>query len=1263
MVWALASKLFRSPYSADPGMSALAFATGSAQLVARCAYGLPMPLGAPQDAWGLVSRAMHDLHSLSKEPSVAALPFFTPGHPLRRLLDWRITVAEVAAQQMLHGDSEDVAMAVDTVARVAPVLEGLRRLALVREMLKEFRMPEDSPLPWWVSKERFENTRDATGLNDELLYRGGIVEVAPEQFEGLRRLQRSYWRSGEKAFPRLSLSLQNYFCGAQDVALTKDEQITVRRLSNQYLDVVLSPYMGVSALGHLPRYYGALPAPSPTVRLDFWRHEFHPEVGSIRPLLAPQWWSPLRGLWYEHEENPPPQAQSIHEKSWWHRWRMAYFPKTVAEISDHQAVRWSRQLVIAIERAKDWDQLILVLKNKADHILADNWTKGIATARKSMNTQIARSRAEVLDVLRCVTPHVGIRRRVASFPPFADHEIQPWELARMDDEAICPDVVAEAVRIWEGKPAEPAPPPAPIEVKGPPPEPPAAPVEDRAPARQQLLSLLRQRLDVATSAQHDFVTLLRNRLAERSAADATYVPTFRRDASPTEPSSASPSPASLVGQTILGRYRVERRAHENEGSQGDLYWGTDSHLEDRPVALKVVHLREGTDPHDMAAIRSEARVLAALRNPHIVVPSDFGTLPDGSLVLVMERVEGTTLSTLLAQSGRLPPGRVYPLIEQLLIALSAAHKKGIRHHDLKPDNIIVDRLPDGSDHLTLLDFGISRIAEDGPSIDGKRPIIGTPHYMAPERIRQDGAIDERSDLYAVGVIIYQLLSGRRPFIGRKPIDIVRQHLEAEVPPIDDWPKAWPYSLYLIALMSRLLKKDKTLRPESALACLEQLRDAQREDARVIGSEKTRRLAPLGTVSDDDTADVADHVPVPEPRGHSPKGFTDDARAFIEAHRLDRATCLADLSKFFGDTHPSITFRKEDIEAYRRDRLKKALNTRIPASLRISRDQVINMIFRLFQTGQSSEAMERWWQLDGKPDITGRGIGFPASFLRLIDDQLNARELLVQYPEGVAERDWAAFETDVWVRAQRAREMERYLQPRAYLYPGFDAMAFRTATETQVSRIYDALPPDVRAIFWKLEGTDPSLPLTSYPGTFLVWTFRCWQQALAQRTHFAGLMETIAADDGVGLRRRISHQLLAIAQRIAALHTRLRPNGTEADALRALLAAQQRLVEIQVRELYPALPELGDMTKKEGGQALAILQREVRDQMTQRERILTAEMRALPGAATREEIAAAIQKMQRSDVVTHRLAGIAPHLREPPAEADIDYLKLLQAMHP
>lgn len=235
----------------------------------------------------------------------------------------------------------------------------------------------------------------------------------------------------------------------------------------------------------------------------------------------------------------------------------------------------------------------------------------------------------------------------------------------------------------------------------------------------------------------------------------------------------------LVGQTLPGGYQVLDLI--SVGGMGRVYRAEQRAL-GRTVAVKVIHPHLLADENSIVRFMTEARAASQLNHPNSVSVIDFGKTKDGQPYLVMEFLRGKDLARVSYEQGPLPFKRIVGVLQQVLHALSEAHDLEIVHRDLKPENIILEPLRRGGDFVKVVDFGLAKLKADTttPNVTMPGIVCGTPDYMAPEQGRGD-PIDGRSDLYGVGVVLFQLLTGRLPFESENPTQVVLMHLSAPVP--------------------------------------------------------------------------------------------------------------------------------------------------------------------------------------------------------------------------------------------------------------------------------------------------------------------------------------------------------------------------------------------------------------------------------------------------------------------------------------------------
>ncbi len=247
------------------------------------------------------------------------------------------------------------------------------------------------------------------------------------------------------------------------------------------------------------------------------------------------------------------------------------------------------------------------------------------------------------------------------------------------------------------------------------------------------------------------------------------------------------------------------------------------------VALKVLaRTLSGEDKHVQRFVQ-EAKALSRLRHPGIVRVLDYGHAADGQLFMTMDLLAGRTLGQLIKDEAPIAPDRAVAIIRGVCEALAHAHQLGIIHRDLKPDNVFLCPEPNGGEATRILDFGIAKVLDDGPALETLTQtgvICGTPLYLPPEQALGK-PLDGRADLYSVGVILYELLSGRPPFIADTPIAVVMKHIHDAPPKFSALgvPATALIPVALEALTLRLLDKTREKRPRTAHECAELLRGA------------------------------------------------------------------------------------------------------------------------------------------------------------------------------------------------------------------------------------------------------------------------------------------------------------------------------------------------------------------------------------------------------------------------------------------------------
>ncbi len=300
----------------------------------------------------------------------------------------------------------------------------------------------------------------------------------------------------------------------------------------------------------------------------------------------------------------------------------------------------------------------------------------------------------------------------------------------------------------------------------------------------------------------------------------------------------------LTGQTLAGRYEVLECI--GRGGMGEVYRARHL-LIDKPVAIKVLHQERAANKRAMERFQQEARAAARVGNVHIVDVTDYGFTEEGEAFLVMEVLEGESLQKTLEREGALPVARVVAITRQILGALGAAHEAGIVHRDLKSDNVFLQPAEEDSEDLVkLLDFGISKALlpgtcpEGDPGLTDTGEMVGTPHYLAPEQAEESRLVDHRADLYSLGVLLYQMLTGELPFPGSNIWNVLMRH--AKEPPVPPGQRraggAIPPDLEDLVL--RAMSKDPADRPGSAREMLAELERVPVRAAGASGEPEPRR---------------------------------------------------------------------------------------------------------------------------------------------------------------------------------------------------------------------------------------------------------------------------------------------------------------------------------------------------------------------------------------------------------------------------------------
>ncbi|MFF8636268.1 Stk1 family PASTA domain-containing Ser/Thr kinase [Streptomyces pilosus] len=321
----------------------------------------------------------------------------------------------------------------------------------------------------------------------------------------------------------------------------------------------------------------------------------------------------------------------------------------------------------------------------------------------------------------------------------------------------------------------------------------------------------------------------------------------------------------LVGQVLDGRYRVDARIAV--GGMATVYRAVDTRL-DRILALKVMHPSLAADASFVERFIREAKSVARLAHPNVVQVFDQGA--EGAYVyLAMEYIAGCTLRDVLRERGALQPRAALDILEPVLAALGAAHRAGFVHRDMKPENVLIG--DDG--RVKVADFGLVRAVDSVTNTTGT--VLGTVSYLAPEQI-EDGVADPRVDVYACGILLYEMLTGEKPHDGDSPAIVLYKHLHDDVPPPSSAVAGMAYELD--ELVASATARNPELRPHDAVALLARAREARGR----LGDAQLDAVPPQALASEHDNADdrtsVIPRAPVmPRPLPVDGDGDADQVR--------------------------------------------------------------------------------------------------------------------------------------------------------------------------------------------------------------------------------------------------------------------------------------------------------------------------------------------------------------------------------------------------
>ena len=309
----------------------------------------------------------------------------------------------------------------------------------------------------------------------------------------------------------------------------------------------------------------------------------------------------------------------------------------------------------------------------------------------------------------------------------------------------------------------------------------------------------------------------------------------------------------MLGRLIHGRFLIESRI--GAGGMGIVYRARQTGI-DRPVAVKMLLRELAGDEKVIKRFQIEALAVSRLNHPNTIRIYDFGQIEDGTLYFAMEFLEGRNLEQTIRREGALSVRRSLHVMRQIAASLTEAHEKGIVHRDLKPDNVFLVRVGEDPDFVKVLDFGVAKLREADQrqgTVTQAGTIFGTPRYMAPEQCRSM-AVDHRADLYAIGVIGYEMMTGRPPFDAENPLAILIQHVQEPVPAMAEARPDLEVPEEVEALVLRCLRKEPGERFQSAADLVAEIRRCEaalaghfQEVVRIEGRRPPPRKADLRDV--------------------------------------------------------------------------------------------------------------------------------------------------------------------------------------------------------------------------------------------------------------------------------------------------------------------------------------------------------------------------------------------------------------------------------
>jgi serine/threonine protein kinase len=272
---------------------------------------------------------------------------------------------------------------------------------------------------------------------------------------------------------------------------------------------------------------------------------------------------------------------------------------------------------------------------------------------------------------------------------------------------------------------------------------------------------------------------------------------------------------NFIGAVLNNKYEV--KALLGKGGTGNVFKAQHLHME-MPVAIKILHPDLSADETMVKRFHREARLAISIKHPNAVSVMDFGVIEGNTFYLVMELITGVSLSMLLKRESKLEIPRAVKLIQQICMGVGAAHQLGISHRDLKPGNVIIVDCDQPKELAKVIDFSIAK-SDKSENLTGRDEVIGTPEYVSPEQV-EGSSVDQRTDIYSMGIMLYQLLTGELPFQAKTPAALFIKHIHAKPQPPREINPAIPVELENVVL--RALAKNPDDRPQTAAIFAEEL---------------------------------------------------------------------------------------------------------------------------------------------------------------------------------------------------------------------------------------------------------------------------------------------------------------------------------------------------------------------------------------------------------------------------------------------------------